>query len=42
MKKGGVFAPCVAFAGNLITGQNPPSAKITAEAVAAALGVSNI
>ena len=35
--KGGVFQPHVAIAGNLITGQNPPSAKPTAEAVITAL-----
>ena len=36
-KQAGVFKPCVAVAGNLITGQNPPSAKPTAEAVVQAL-----
>ena len=35
--KGGVFAPTVAVDGKLITGQNPPSALPTAEAVVAAL-----
>jgi putative intracellular protease/amidase len=35
--KGGVFQAHVAVAGKLITGQNPPSAKPTAEAVIAAL-----
>ena len=41
-KKGGVFEACVAVSGDggrLITGQNPPSAKPTAEAVIRALAL---
>ena len=32
-RSAGVFQPCVAASGRIITGQNPPSATPTAEAV---------
>jgi hypothetical protein len=43
IRQAGIFQSFVAVAGNLITGQNPASAKPTAEAVVSALsGAANL